>query len=150
MSKITEKIEKQTYIESLRNTLENAAQELDSLYEGDVVVRRGKTVLQFDTFTSFSSEEPIQYIAEEKRFLGIPYKRKKIFSIREHRTDGFYDFHSEGNKLKKSHYMEAFLPDDKVETETIMKKHLDQYAEECDITEIHIHHQPMKKVYPKV
>lgn len=122
-------IQSQDQREELRSVLEKIVQELEKsrLYEGKLSVERVLPLLGAPTDTPAGYPHLIVQERKQKKFLGlIPYDKKEtIFIVKE----GFYDIEDKGRKdmlvLLKSK-----------SSETIIKKHLEEYGKKNQVTEI--------------
>ena len=128
MKKTNETIRPQTEVEILGGLLENIAQELAPLYQGELVVAEKKPSTDFPCVMTSACRSYI-YIVEERKvrgFLGIFPKTERtiIFAIDEGFYGGAYD-------LKN---MNVYLGDD--ESVEVIKKNLDQFIEEHNITKV--------------
>jgi hypothetical protein len=122
-------IQSQDQREELRSALEKIVQDLENshLYKGKLSVER--VLPPPGTPTDTPAGYPHLMVQEEKqkKFLGlIPYDKKEILFIVK---EGFYDIEDKGRKdmlvLLKSK-----------SSETIIKKHLEEYGKKNQVTEI--------------
>ena len=122
-------IQSQDQSEELRSVLEKIVQELENsrLYEGKLSVER--VLPPPGTSTNTPAGWPHLMVQEEnqKKFLGlIPYDKKEvIFIVKE----GFYDIEDKGRK-------DMFVLLKSKSSETIVKKHLEEYGKKNQVTEI--------------
>jgi len=122
-------IQSQEQSEGLRIVLEKIAQELESsgLYEGKLSVERVVPSSTTPKNTPAGYPHLIVQEEKEKKFLGlVSHNQKKIILIVK---EGFYDIEDKGRKD-----MFAFLRFKS--SETIIKKHLDEYGKRNQVTEI--------------
>jgi len=122
-------IQSQDQREELRSALEKIVQELKNshLYEGKLSVERALPPPGTPTDTPAGYPHLIVQERKQKKFLGlIPYDKKEILFIVK---EGFYDIEDKGRKdmlvLLKSK-----------SSETIIKKHLEEYGKKNQVTEI--------------
>jgi len=122
-------IQSQDQREELRSALEKIVQELEKsrLYEGKLSVERVLPPPGTPTDTPAGYPHLIVQERKQKKFLGlIPYDKKEILFIVK---EGFYDIEDKGRKdmlvLLKSK-----------SSETIIKKHLEEYGKKNQVTEI--------------
>jgi hypothetical protein len=115
--------------EELRNVLEKIAQELESshLYTGKLSIER--VLPPPETPINTPAGYPHLIVQEQKqhKFLGlIPCNRKEIILIVK---EGFYDAEDKGRK-------DMFVRVISKSSETIVKKHLEEYGKKNQVTEI--------------
>jgi hypothetical protein len=122
-------IQSQDQREEIRSALEKIVQELEKsrLYEGKLSVERVLPPPGTPTDTPAGYPHLIVQERKQKKFLGlIPYDKKEILFIVK---EGFYDIEDKGRKdmlvLLKSK-----------SSETIIKKHLEEYGKKNQVTEI--------------
>lgn len=122
-------IQSQDQREEIRSVLEKIVQELENarLYEGKLSVERVLSPPGTPTDTPAGYPHLIVQERKQKKFLGlIPYDKKEILFIVK---EGFYDIEDKGRKdmlvLLKSK-----------SSETIIKKHLEEYGKKNQVTEI--------------
>ncbi len=122
-------IQSQDQREELRKVLEKIVQELEKsrLYEGKLSIQR--VLPPPGTPTNSPAGYPHLMVQEEKqkKFLGlIPYyKREIIFVVKE----GFFDIEDKGRK-------DIFVLLKSKSSESIVKKHLEEYGKKNQVTEI--------------
>jgi hypothetical protein len=122
-------IQSQDQREELRSALEKIVQDLENshLYKGKLSVERVLPPPGTPTDTPAGYPHLIVQERKQKKFLGlIPYDKKEILFIVK---EGFYDIEDKGRKdmlvLLKSK-----------SSETIIKKHLEEYGKKNQVTEI--------------
>ena len=122
-------IQSQEQREGLRIALEKIVQNLENshLYEGKLSVERVLPPSSAPTDTPAGYPHLIVQEERQKKFLGLfPYNQKKIILIVK---EGFYDIEDKGRKD-----MFVFLR--AKSSETIVKKHFDEYGKKNQVTEI--------------
>jgi hypothetical protein len=122
-------IQSQDQREELRSVLEKIVQELEKsrLYEGKLSVERVLPLLGDPTDTPAGYPHLIVQERKQKKFLGlIPYDKKEILFIVK---EGFYDIEDKGRK-------DMLVLLRSKSSETIVKKHLEEYGKKNQVTEI--------------
>jgi len=122
-------IQSQDQREELRSVLEKIVQELEKsrLYEGKLSVERVLPLLGAPTDTPAGYPHLIVQERKQKKFLGlIPYDKKEILFIVK---EGFYDIEDKGRK-------DMLVLLRSKSSETIVKKHLEEYGKKNQVTEI--------------
>jgi len=122
-------IQSQDQREEIRSVLEKIVQDLENshLYKGKLSVERALPPAGTPTDTPAGYPHLIVQERKQKKFLGlIPYDKKEILFIVK---EGFYDIEDKERKdmlvLLKSK-----------SSETIIKKHLEEYGKKNQVTEI--------------
>ena len=122
-------IQSQNQREELRNVLEKIVQELESsyLYKGKLFIERMFPPPETPINTPAGYPHLIVQEQKQHKFLGlIPYNRKEIILIVK---EGFYDAEDKGRK-------DMFVRVISKSSETIVKKHLEEYGKKNQVTEI--------------
>jgi hypothetical protein len=122
-------IQSQEQREELRKVLEKMVQELEKsrLYGGKLSVKRVLPLLGAPTNTPVGYPHLMIQEEKHKKFLGlIPYNKKEIIFVAK---EGFYDIEDKGRK-------DMFVRLQSKSSETIVKKHLQEYGKKNQVTEI--------------
>lgn len=127
MTEFIETLGEKTKENLLRNMLENLASELAPQYEGKVVIKRYKKYADM-----YDVIDPHQNVIEEKsrKLFGIlPItKRKTILEVNE----------NYGNRTGDKRFSDIYVYLRDSNAEAVVKKYINQFAEEQGIKQIHI------------
>jgi hypothetical protein len=122
-------IQTQEQREDLRSVLEKIVQDLENcrLYEGKISVERAIPPAGTPRDTPAGYPHLMVQEQKEKKLLGlIPYHKKEtLFIVKE----GFYDIEDKGRK-------DIFVLLRSKRSETIVKKHLEEYGKKNQVTQI--------------
>ena len=122
-------IQTQEQREGLRSVLEKIVQDLENsrLYEGKLSVERAIPPPGTPTDTPAGYPHLMVQEQKQKKLLGlIPYNKKEILFIVK---EGFYDIEDKGRK-------DIFVLLRSKRSETIVKKHLEEYGKKNQVTHI--------------
>jgi len=122
-------IQSQGQREELRSALEKIVQDLENshLYKGKLSVERVLPPPGTPTDTPAGYPHLLVQEEKQKKFLGlIPYVKKEVLFIVK---EGFYDIEDKGRK-------DIFVLLKSKSSETIIKKHLEEYGKKNQVTEI--------------
>jgi len=122
-------IQTQEQREGLRSVLEKIVQDLENsrIYEGKLSVERAIPPPGTPTDTPAGYPHLMVQEQKQKKLLGlIPYNKKEILFIVK---EGFYDIEDKGRK-------DIFVLLRSKRSETIVKKHLEEYGKKNQVTQI--------------
>jgi len=122
-------IQSQSQSEELKKEVERIVQDIEKscLYDGKLSIERVLPLPGAPTNTPAGYPHLTVQVERQKKFLGlIPYQEKKVICIVK---EGFYDIKENGRK-------DMLVLLRSKSSETIIKKHLEEYGKNNQVTEI--------------